>query len=47
MNQKFRLALLRELPNPAPEQVIDYTRYDLPAQEPQGLTQEVELAGRD
>ena len=45
MNQKFRLALLRELSNQAPEQVIDYTRYDLPAQEPRGLTRKFSLLG--
>jgi len=45
MNQKFRFALLRELSARAPEQVIDYTRYDLPAHEPQGLTRKFSLLG--
>ncbi|GGH04580.1 hypothetical protein GCM10011586_20820 [Silvibacterium dinghuense] len=34
MNQEFRLALLHSLRGNAPHQVIDFTRYDLPAQEP-------------
>jgi hypothetical protein len=34
MNQDFRLALLRDWHNGTPEQVIDFTRYDLPAHEP-------------
>ena len=34
MNRDFRLALLRDWKNNGPEQVIDLTRYDLPAQEP-------------
>jgi len=45
MNQKFRLALLRELPGPAPEQVIDFTRYDLPAHEAQEITRKWSLMG--
>jgi hypothetical protein len=45
MNQKFRLALLRDLPGPAPEQVIDFTRYDLPAHEPQEMTRKWSLMG--
>ncbi|MGO8678846.1 MAG: DUF3863 domain-containing protein [Limisphaerales bacterium] len=34
MNRDFRLALLRDCKNDGPERVIDFTRYDLPAQEP-------------
>lgn len=34
MNQKFRLCLLRDWHMDTPRQVIDLTRYDLPAQEP-------------
>jgi len=45
MNQRFRLALLRDLPGPAAEQVIDFTRYDLPAREPQEMTRKWSLMG--
>ena len=45
MNQKFRLALLRGLPGPAPQEVIDFTRYDLPAHEAQELTRKWSLMG--
>jgi hypothetical protein len=34
MNRDFRLALLRDWKNNGPEQVIDFTRYDLKAEEP-------------
>ncbi len=34
MNKDFRLALLRDWQADSPEQVIDFTRYDLKAQEP-------------
>ena len=34
MNRDFRLALLRDWKDNGPEMVIDFTRYDLPAQEP-------------
>lgn len=34
MNKDFRLALLRNRKTNSPEKVIDFTRYDLPAQEP-------------
>lgn len=34
MNKDFRLALLRNWKEGTPEQVIDFTRYDLPAKEP-------------
>jgi len=39
------LALLRDLPGPAPEQVIDFTRYDLPAHEAQEITRKWSLMG--
>ena len=45
MNREFRLALLRNWKNGGPEQVIDFTRYDLPAQEPRGLTRSWSLMG--
>jgi hypothetical protein len=38
MNRAFRLALLRDWQRGTPEQVIDFTRYDLPAAEPHALT---------
>ncbi len=34
MNKEFRLALLRNWHKNTPEMVIDFTRYDLPAEEP-------------
>jgi len=34
MNKNLRLATLRDWHQNSPEQVIDFTRYDLPAQEP-------------
>jgi hypothetical protein len=37
MNQEFRLALLRNWVTSSPYMAIDFTRYDLPAHEPQGL----------
>lgn len=46
MNQEFRLALLREATNRGSEQVIDFTRYDLPAQEPRQLTRSWSLMGQ-
>jgi hypothetical protein len=45
MNEEFRLALLRDLSKQSPELVIDYTRYDLPAHEPQGVTRKFSLLG--
>ncbi len=45
MNKNFRLALLRDLENNE-ERVIDFTRYDLPAQEPQELTRRWSLMGQ-
>jgi hypothetical protein len=43
MNQEFRLALLRNWTTGDPPSVIDFTRYDLKAQEPQGLQREWSL----
>jgi hypothetical protein len=34
MNKDFRLAMLRDWKENTPDQVIDFTRYDLPAREP-------------
>lgn len=38
MNKKFRLALLRDWHKNTPDEVIDFTRYDLPVHEPQDAT---------
>ena len=46
MNQQFRLALLRDWRRDQPEKVIDFTRYDLPAQEPRDLTRNWSLMNR-
>jgi hypothetical protein len=43
MNQGFRLALLRNWTAADPPSVIDFTRYDLKAQEPEGLQREWSL----
>ena len=43
MNRTFRLALLRNWATGSPPMVIDFTRYDLKAQEPQGLQREWSL----
>ena len=43
MNQEFRLALLNNWTTNSPVLVIDFTRYDLPAHEPQGLQREWSL----
>src|SRR5215470_1735757 len=43
MNREFRLALLHNWKTDSPRMVIDFTRYDLPAQEPQGLQREWSL----
>lgn len=45
MNQDFRLAMLSDLGRPDSEVVIDFTRYDLPVQEPQGLSRNWTLFG--
>jgi len=46
MNKQFRLALLRDWRRDQPEELIDFTRYDLPAQEPQELTRNWSLMNR-
>jgi Domain of Unknown Function with PDB structure (DUF3863)/Domain of Unknown Function with PDB structure (DUF3864) len=43
MNQEFRLALLRNWQTNSPWMAIDFTRYDLPAAEPQDLQREWSL----
>jgi len=43
MNREFRLALLRDWMKPTAWMAIDFTRYDLPAHEPQGLQREWSL----
>ena len=43
MNQEFRLGLLNNWTTNSPVMVIDFTRYDLPAHEPQGLQREWSL----
>jgi hypothetical protein len=43
MNQGFRLALLNNWTTDSPAIVIDFTRYDLPAHEPQALQREWSL----
>ena len=46
MNKDFRLALLRNFEKNGPEMVIDFTRYDIPAEEPQTLTRQWSLMGQ-
>jgi hypothetical protein len=46
MNRDFRLALLRDWTTNGPESVIDFTRYDLPAQEPREQIRNWSLLGR-
>lgn len=46
MCREFRLALLRSWREKGPERVIDFTRYDLPAREPQEMTRSWSLMGR-
>ena len=46
MNRDFRLALLRNWRENTPEKVIDFTRYDLPAEEPQDMTRSWSLMGQ-
>jgi hypothetical protein len=43
MNREFRLALLTDWTKHGPAQVIDFTRYDLRAEEPRGLQREWSL----
>jgi hypothetical protein len=45
MNKDFRLALLRNLGQPATEKVIDFTSYTLPAKEPSEMTRKWSLMG--
>ena len=45
MNQHFRLAFLKDI-NSGAEEVIDFTRYDIPAQEPQTITRQWSLLGQ-
>ena len=45
MNERFRLALLRDWEKGTPEQVIDFTRYDRPAKEPHDLGRNWSLMG--
>ncbi len=37
MNKDFRIALLRNWKDNTPENITNFTRYDLPAQEPDDL----------
>jgi hypothetical protein len=46
MNRDFRLALLRDWKAGTPELVIDFTRYDLSAMEPEGPTRSWSLLGK-
>ncbi len=46
MNRDFRLALLRDWRSNGPESVIDFTRYDLPAKEPEGMGRNWSLLNR-
>jgi hypothetical protein len=46
MNKDFRLALLRDWKSKTPEEVIDFTRYDLKAKEPEALTRSWSLMGK-
>ncbi len=43
MNRDFRLALLRNWMKETPPEIIDFTRYDVKAAEPQGLQREWSL----
>jgi len=45
MNKHFRLALLQNWQTNRPEEVIDFTRYDVKAQEPQTATRHWSLMG--
>jgi hypothetical protein len=45
MNRNFRLALIRNWQTGSPEEVIDFTRYDVPAKEPQEMTRKWSLLG--
>jgi hypothetical protein len=43
MNREFRLALLHDWVKNTPAMAIDFTRYDLKAEEPSGLQREWSL----
>jgi hypothetical protein len=43
MNREFRLALIRDWTKNTPPMVLDFTRYDLKAAEPEGLQREWSL----
>jgi hypothetical protein len=43
MNREFRLALLHDWTKNSPAMAIDFTRYDLKAEEPQGIQREWSL----
>jgi len=43
MNREFRLALIRDWVKNTPPLVLDFTRYDLKVEEPQGLQREWSL----
>jgi len=45
MNKDFRLALLKDLKKNTPEEVIDFTRYDIRATEPAEMTRKWSLLG--
>jgi hypothetical protein len=45
MNKNFRLALLKNWQTGSAEEVIDFTRYDVPAKEPQEKTRKWSLMG--
>ncbi|MDR2469633.1 MAG: DUF3864 domain-containing protein, partial [Tannerella sp.] len=45
MNKHFRLALMQNWQTNRPEQVIDFTRYDVTAHEPQEMTRKWSLMG--
>jgi len=46
MNKNFRLALLRSTEEDTLAKVIDFTRYDVPAEEPQDMTRRWSLMGK-
>ncbi len=46
MNRDFRLALMRDWQAGGPEEIFDFTRYDLPAEEPQDLSRNWSLMNR-
>lgn len=45
MNKDFRLALLKDFTINGPQMVIDFTRYDLKASQPQAMTRQWSLMG--